>query len=457
MSKYRWAVLASVGALASACQLGLEDRACSRVSGDRADNGAGVCTEGWTCCDDDVCRRDCSSDSDGQPSDMSNPSGSDEPPSEMGGPSEMNPPSEMSMGQPDPDEPQGNEPAATSVRADVGVGGGELVLGAASVQIPAGALPELTPLELAEIELPMALPAGREPTSRVYSLSPPQPSFAQPVTIEVPVDAGSLQHMMLLELGADGWQPVSGARFESAGATEPRYDSESGTVSWTTQHGGIFVVVAITARRSSMELALGGSPYSYSCLDGGGSSISTVGDNGGMGPSFSTQNTSANAPDCPWPTSEPGLWLDVLFRNFLPSDGLPLGTWDLADPRTILPLRVRFIASVEAELPVGQQAPYQYYDSTAPVEGAEGPLPDVTYQGFYQSPLASGSIIVSRLPTVANAGTSLDADYLGTDGSLYQIELSNVTLSATDEAVPNPEAPFPPTVSISSATLTYSL
>jgi len=262
---------------------------------------------------------------------------------------------------------------------------------------------------------------------------------------------------MVLELGDDGWQPVVGARFNSGGATEPRYDSEQGTVSWTTQHGGIFVVVAITANRSSMVLALGGSPYSYSCLDGGGSSISGLDVNGGMGPSFSTQNTSANVPDCPWPTSEPGLWLDVLFRNFLPSDGLPLGTWDLADPRAILPLRVRFIASVEAELPVGQQPPYQYYDSTAPIEGAEGPIPDVVYQGFYQSPLASGSIRVSRLPTVANAGTSLDADYLGSDGSLYQIDLSNVTLGATDEALPNAEAPFPSTVSISSASLTYAL
>jgi hypothetical protein len=439
MSKYRrWAVLASVGALTGACQLGLEERACSRVSGDKALDGAGTCMDGWTCCDDDVCRRDCADDSDEQPS-------------------EMNPPSEMSMGQPDPEEPPGNEPPATSVRAELGVGGGELVLGAASVQFPAGALPELTPVELADVELPLALPEGREATSRVYSLSPALPHFEHSVTIEVPVDAGSLQHMMVLELGAEGWQPVRGAQFNTAGATEPRYDSEPGTVSWSTDHGGIFVVVAITAHRSTMVLTLGGSPYGYSCLDGGGSSISTVGDNGGMGPSFSTQNASANAPDCPWPTSEPGLWIDVLFRNFLPSDGLPLGTWDLAEPRTIMPLRVRFIASVETELPVGEQPPYQYYDSTAPVEGAEGSLPDVTYQGFYQSPLVSGSIVVSRLLTVANAGTSLDADYLGSDGSLYQIELSNVTLVATDETMPNPEAPFPPTVSISSATLTYAL
>lgn len=440
MSKYRrWAVLASVGALASACQLGLEERACSRVSGDTADDGDRECMEGWSCCADDICRRDCSDDTSEQPSGM-------------GGPSDM------SMGQPNPTEPpEGNSPPAMSVHADVGAEGGELVLGEASVQIPPGALAEVTPLDLSTSDLPLALPPGREQTSPVYSLSPAQTSFAQPVTIDVPVDAGSLQHMMVLELGDDGWQPVLGARFNTDAATDPSFDSEQGTVSWTTEHGGTFVVVVVATIESSVALLLGDAPYSYACVYGGGSSLSASGDNGGMGPSFSTQNTSANVPECPWPTSEPGLWIDVLFRNFLPSDGIALGTWDLAAPETILPLRVRFIASVESELPVGAERPYQYYDSTTPVEGAEGPIPDVTYQGFYQSPLAGGSITVSRLPTVENTGYSPDAEYLGTDASLYVVELSNVTLGATDEALPNPEAPFPAVVSISSATLTYSL
>jgi hypothetical protein len=448
MSKYRrWAVLANVGALASACQLGLEDRACSRVSGDRADDGVGVCMEGWTCCEDDVCRRDCSDDSDGQPSGMA-------PPSEMDDPSEMDPPSETSMQQPDPAESSGEAPAA--VHADVGPEGGELALGGARVQIPPGALAEVTPLELSSTELPLALPPGRQQTGQVYALSPAQASFASPVSFDVPVDASSFQHMMVLELGDDGWQPVPGARFNPAPAADALSETEPGTVSWTTQRGGIFVVVVV-GTESAMALVLGDTPYSYACSGGGGSAIATFGDNGGMGPSFSTQNTSANVPECPWPTSEPGLWIDVLFRNFLQSDGLALGTWDLADPASIQPLRVRFIASVEGELPVGVEAPYQYYDSTAPVEGAEGPIPDVTYQGFHQSPLAAGSIRVSRLPTVENTGYSSQAGDLGTGASLYVIELSNVTLAATDEAVPNPEAPFPPTVSISSATLTYSL
>jgi hypothetical protein len=439
MSKYRrWAVLASVGALTSACQLGLEERACSRVSGDRASDGVGSCMDGWTCCDDDVCRRDCSDDSDGQPT-------------EMDGPTEMDPPSEMSMTEP----PYGEDPPAA--HADVGPEGGELALGEARVQIPPGALAEVTPLDLSSTELPLALPPGRQQTSQVYSLSPARVSFAQPATFDVPVDASSFQHMMVLELGDDGWQPVLGARFNPAPTSDALSDSQQGTVSWTTQHGGIFVVVVVACIESSMALVLGDAPYSYACAGGGGSSIATSSDNGGMGPSFSTQNTSANVPECPWPTSEPGLWIDVLFRNFLPSDGLGLGTWDLAAPESILPLRVRFIASVEAELPVGAEAPYQYYDSTTPVEGAEGPIPDVTYQGFYQSPLAAGSISVSRLPTVENTGYSPNADDFGAGASLYVIELSNVTLVATSEAVPNPDAPFPPTVSISSATLTYSL
>lgn len=451
MSKYRrWAVLASVSALTSACQLGLEERACSVTDEGAADE----CLEGWACCADNICRRDCSDDE--QPSEAATPA-----PSEMPVPEpapEQPAPSEVPVPEPAPEQPApSEEPRASSVRADVGPAGGELVLGVASVLVPPGALAEVTPLELAEVELPLALPPLRATTSRVYSLSPAATSFAQPVSIEVPVDAGSLQHMQVLELGADGWQPVLGARFDTAAATEPRYDSEFGSVSWTSEHGGIFVVVTITASRSALELTLGETPYSYACEAAGGSSISYLDVNGGMGPSFSTQNTSANVPECPWPASEPGLWLDVVFRNFLPSDGLPLGTWDLGAADTILPLRVRFIASVEAELPVGEQAPYQYYDSTTPIEGASGPIPDVTYQGFYQSPLASGSITVARLPTVANAGYSPDADYLGTDRGLYQIDLSNVTLGASDEGVANPEAPFPPAVSIASATLTYSL
>jgi len=206
-----------------------------------------------------------------------------------------------------------------------------------------------------------------------------------------------------------------------------------------------------------MDVTLADSSYSYTCDAGGGSSLSTVSDNGGMGPSFSTSDTPLNFPECPWPTSAPTLWLDVMFRNFLLSEGIPPGTWDLAAPESILPLRVEFGTSVAGEQPIGQEAPYQYYDSTAPIEGAEGPIPYVTYQGYYQSPISTGSLTVTRLPTVEHTGYSTEAEFLGIDAGLYLVELSNVTLGATDFALPNPDDPFPPTVLISSAALTYAL
>lgn len=414
MSKYRhWAVLASVGALASACQLGLEERACS-VSA----SGEDACMEGWSCCDDDICRRDCS---------------------DTGEPGE---------GQLET-SPHGEDPPPTPVRVEVGPGGGELVFDDASLRIPEGALAAPTPIELGVVTTaPLALPSG-EQTSRFYFVAPVDTSFALPATLEVPVDGAPSQFMMVLELSPAGWQVVLDARYNS----QP--GSETGTVSWTTQRGGVFVVMVV-GQRASMALALGDMPYSYACDEGGGGAVGVGDPNGGMGPSFSTQNTSPNVPECPWPTTEPGLWLDVIFRNFVASDGLPLGTWDLAAPESILPLRVRFIASVEEELPVGAQRPYQYYDSTTPVEGADGPIPDVTYQGFYQAPLASGSVTVSRLPTVENTGYSTEAEFYGTEPSLYQIALSSVTLGATSEGLPNPEDPFPPTVNVASATLVYA-
>jgi hypothetical protein len=58
---------------------------------------------------------------------------------------------------------------------------------------------------------------------------------------------------------------------------------------------------------------------------------------------------------------------------------------------------------------------------------------------------------------VEGTGRTFDAQFFDTDASLYQIDLANVALSASDEAVPNPEDPFPPTVSIASARLTYAL
>jgi len=420
MSKYRhWAVLASVGALASACELGLEERACSVSAG-----GEGACMEGWSCCEDNICRRDCADT--GEPDETGEPGGG-----QLG------------------TSPHDDDPPPTPVRVEVGPGGGEVVFDEASLRIPEGALAALTPIELGVVTTaPLALPSG-EQASRFYFVAPVDTSFALPATLEVPVDAAPSQFMMVLELSPAGWRMMEEARYNS----QP--ESETGTVSWTTQRGGIFVVLAV-AHRASMALAIGDTPYTYGCDEGGRGAVGVGDPNGGVGPSFSTQNTSANAPECPWPATEPGLWLDVIFRNFVASDGLPLGSWDLAAPESILPLRVRFIASVEEELPVGAQRPYQYYDSTTPVEGADGPIPDVTYQGFYQSPLASGSVRVSRLPTVENTGYSTEAEFHGRAPSLYQISLSNVTLGATAEGFPNSDEPYPPTLNVASASLVHA-
>ncbi|HTV18024.1 MAG TPA: hypothetical protein VMG12_05120 [Polyangiaceae bacterium] len=444
MSKYRhWAALASAGALLSACQLGLEGRACG-VS-DKAE--AGICTDGYSCCDDDVCRRDCSEGNDGPSAGNSDGSGETNPP--IG-----------STAQPDAGPPQSSDDGSpTSVGADVGPEGGAFVLGGASVHVPSGALPAVTALELSTTDLPTALPTSlplaHDLASSVYRLTSTAPLFREPVTIEVPV-ASSFPFLMVLELGDVGWEPVSGASFVAATGADPYAEGPAGSVRWSSSHAGYFVVVEV-GNRSSMDIVLGDTPYSYHCDAGGGGGIATTGDNSGLGPAFSTQNTAPNVPECPWPTTEPGLWLDVLFRNFLPSEGPAVGAWDLAAPESILPLRVEFIASVEKELPIGQQRPFQYYDSTTPIEGASGPIPDVTYQGFYQSPLASGGISVTRLTTVENTGYSSQGEFSGVPPSLYLIELSEVTLGATDQFVANPDDPFPPTVTISSATLMHAL
>jgi hypothetical protein len=133
-------------------------------------------------------------------------------------------------------------------------------------------------------------------------------------------------------------------------------------------------------------------------------------------------------------------------RGFSPDGGLPLDTYDLADAASILAVRVQFIARLK-ELSMERAAPFQAYDSTVSLDTLEGPEPRATYDGFYESPLASGTVVVSRLPTVQNSGNSKD---------IYLIELSDVTLSAAGAPSPTPLAPFPPTIQISSATLTYS-
>jgi hypothetical protein len=204
----------------------------------------------------------------------------------------------------------------------------------------------------------------------------------------------------------------------------------------------------------AIDMALGESPYSFSC-DNSNTSVGVPGENGGVGPFLDTANASANNPDCAWPASNPRLSLEVLLRGFLPSDGPALGTWDLAAPETIFPLRLSFSSSIQGEVPVGQDIPYQYYESTAPLAEAEG-TPTVTYDGFFQSPLARGVVTVSRLPTVANTGRSTESFESEAFLGFYVIDVADVTLSADGSVMPAPTEPFPPTVTISSATLSFA-
>jgi hypothetical protein len=306
-----------------------------------------------------------------------------------------------------------------------------------------------SPSELTVIDLPAPLPRSREAVSRVYSLGSSETVLDKPVTIDVPIDGSAQSHLMVLKL-ADGWQPVEGATFTASELTE---GTDTGTVSWTTESGGIFVVVAVEFLMA-IDLVLGQSPYSFSC-DQSGTAIIVPGDNGGVGPFLDTANASANNPDCPWPESNPRLSLEVLMRGFLPSDGPLLGTWDLAAPETIFPLRLSYSSTLQGELPVGQDPPYQYYDSTASLEGVEG-TPIATYDGFYQSPLARGLVTVSRLPTVANTGRALDSSDADGFAGFYVIDVADVTLSAEGSTMPAPAEPFPPTVTISSATLSFA-
>jgi hypothetical protein len=144
MSNYRhWMRLVSAGALASACQLGLDGRAC----GASEEGEEGACLDGWSCCPGNVCQRECSERT-----------------------------------TPGPHASTGD----TSGEGRVGPAGGELVFGDARVEIPVGALSEDTSLALEVIELPMALPRAREQASLVYSLGSRDTQFDEPVQVELP-------------------------------------------------------------------------------------------------------------------------------------------------------------------------------------------------------------------------------------------------------------------------------
>jgi hypothetical protein len=444
MSNYRlWAVLASVASLNSACKLDLEGRACS-VSENGQPN---ACLEGWSCCPGNVCKLECS--------DLNTTPSSGSAGASNGGmmavvASAGATGGAAASGGADAGVSASNGGASdagapeTSVVVNAGPEGATLILDAARVDVPAGVLTTGVALELAVVDLPSALPLGRSSTSRVYSIAPHDTAFSAPVNVLISVDATVDQPLMVLEL-RDGWQPLTDATYYANVPVPGAEPEPGGQVLFSTDHGGIFVVVVVDYP-ASMDLVLGDTAYGHECGIGW-SSINELDPNGGVGPVFDTEASITNYPSgCPWPASNPQLTLAVMMRGFSPNLGLPLDTYDLADAASILALRVQFIARLE-ELPEGQPGPFQAYDSTVSLDTLEGPEPRATYEGFYESPLASGTVTVSRLPTVQNSGNSK---------AVYLVELSEVTLSAGGAPEPTPLAPFPPTIQISSATLTYS-
>src|SRR6187402_3089237 len=81
-----------------------------------------------------------------------------------------------------------------------------------------------------------------------------------------------------------------------------------------------------------------------------------------QGPSLRADSSNPNGGD--WPLGNPILELSVLFTGFLRSDGFPLGSYDLAQPDTQKVIVILYVAS-QAEVPLGQTAPYAIYSSTS--------------------------------------------------------------------------------------------
>jgi hypothetical protein len=257
-------------------------------------------------------------------------------------------------------------------------------------------------------------------------------------------------HLVALYEGDEGlWLALLGQTHQLVAAP----DGNGGAVAFSTNHGGIFVVVIVNPL-VSIEVTLGGEPYRYSC-EAGAATISSPDPNGGQGPVIDTAyGLDADSP-CPWPADAPRLWFAPFFRGLDSNGGPELGTFDLADPESIFSVRAQFIASIGQPVDVEDEVLNQTYDSTMPIDPTASPPPSFPFNGFQESPFANGTITVSRLTTVANAGYSLQSADGDPSASLYLIELVNVTLRASpEEMLPDPR--FPGLVTIFSATLTYA-
>ena len=110
----------------------------------------------------------------------------------------------------------------------IGAAGGTVTASSgASVAVPAGALAQATPIAIAaDAAGAPALPDGTTTVGEVHALTPHGTSFATPVTLTLPYDAGRVPagaSVQLLKTNAarDGWEPVAGATVGTATVSAP--------------------------------------------------------------------------------------------------------------------------------------------------------------------------------------------------------------------------------------------
>jgi len=170
---------------------------------------------------------------------------------------------------------------------------------------------------------------------------------------------------------------------------------------------------------STMTVQLGVTKYDYSCPAAAAS----------LGPTWQGPSVVALAGQdaCPWPRTKPGLALTVLFVGFLPSEGFPPGTYDLTEPAN-QNIRVVFDASSQAEVLVGQTAPYALYST-------------VTSEPYDKAPPTAPAAGVSGTVTVVKYGPDGEAF------ADYDVSVSNVVLPQHS----NTGGDFPSTVTIETA------
>lgn len=154
------------------------------------------------------------------------------------------------------------------------------------------------------------------------------------------------------------------------------------------------------------DIELGTDGYLFECdgvLRSGTSGIE------GQGPVFGTRDEHANGVPCTARAStSPDLTLTVMFAGFLPSEGLPMGVLNLAEPSAVANVRIRLGATYPTpEVPVG-----------TPIIRDYG-----IYQSFGEDPPSSNILV--QLPNLQGTVVARVRE----DISAYEIELTDVTLA----------------------------